>query len=185
VTITPETKDWTWVLDGPCPECGLDTREVELLDIPELLRTVAAAFADVLADGEAARRRPSPAVWSPLEYACHLRDVCRRFDARLRLLLVLDDPVFQNWDQDAAAISDGYSGQDPALVSLELTEAAERLATAIEHIPEGAWDRPGRRSDGAQFTVVTLVRYLAHELVHHAHDVLGDLGADAGHPEPA
>jgi hypothetical protein len=25
VTIIPDTKDWTWVLDRPCPECGLDT----------------------------------------------------------------------------------------------------------------------------------------------------------------
>jgi hypothetical protein len=26
VTIVPDTKDWTWVLDRPCPECGLDTQ---------------------------------------------------------------------------------------------------------------------------------------------------------------
>jgi DinB superfamily len=173
VTITPETKDWTWVLDGPCAECGLDTRNLDTSDVPELLRAVAATFAAVLADGEAARRRPRHAVWSPLEYACHLRDVCRRFDARLRLLLVLDDPVFQNWDQDAAALTDGYEAQDPARVALELTEAADRLAAAIEHVPEDAWERPGRRSDGARFTVTTLIRYLAHELAHHTRDVIG------------
>ncbi|HEY5013683.1 MAG TPA: DinB family protein, partial [Acidimicrobiia bacterium] len=22
--ITPDTKDWTWVLERPCPECGFD-----------------------------------------------------------------------------------------------------------------------------------------------------------------
>ena len=26
--IVPDTKNWTWVLERPCPECGLDTREV-------------------------------------------------------------------------------------------------------------------------------------------------------------
>ena len=24
VTIVPDTKDWTWVLERPCPECGLN-----------------------------------------------------------------------------------------------------------------------------------------------------------------
>jgi hypothetical protein len=24
VTILPDTKDWTWVLDRPCPECDYD-----------------------------------------------------------------------------------------------------------------------------------------------------------------
>jgi hypothetical protein len=170
VTWTPDTKDWTWVLQERCAECGLDTRALLPSEVPALVRGAAATLAGVLA-GEDARRRPSPSVWSPLEYACHVRDVCRRFDARLRLLLVLDGPEFENWDQDAAAVQDGYAEQDPARVALELAEAAERLAAAIEDVPETAWERPGTRSDGAPFTVGTLTRYLAHDVVHHAHDV--------------
>ena len=26
--ITPDTKDWTWVLERPCPECGFDPATV-------------------------------------------------------------------------------------------------------------------------------------------------------------
>jgi hypothetical protein len=26
MTIVPDTKDWTWVLRRPCPECGFDTQ---------------------------------------------------------------------------------------------------------------------------------------------------------------
>jgi hypothetical protein len=33
------------------------------------------------------------------------------------------------------------------------------------------WSRPGRRSDGATFTVNSLSRYLLHDIVHHLHDV--------------
>jgi hypothetical protein len=35
------------------------------------------------------------------------------------------------------------------------------------------WARPGRRSDGASFTVETFARYFAHDWVHHLHDVGG------------
>lgn len=171
MTITPDTKDWTWVLASACPECGLDTSALAASEVPALLRDVAATFAEVLADPDAARRRPAPATWSALEYACHVRDVCRRFDARLRLLLVLDDPAFENWDQDAAAVQDGYDLQDPARVALELAEAAGQLADVVARVPGDGWQRPGRRSDGRAFTVATLSRYVAHDVVHHAHDV--------------
>ena len=33
------------------------------------------------------------------------------------------------------------------------------------------WQRPGRRSDGAEFTIDSLARYLLHDVVHHLHDV--------------
>jgi hypothetical protein len=170
VSTTPDTKDWTWVLQERCGECGLDTPALDPEDVPALIRRTAATFAGVLTSGDP-RRRPAPSVWSPLEYACHVRDVCRRFDARLRLLLVLDGPVFENWDQDAAAVQDGYAEQEPVLVALELAEAAERLAAAIDAVPASDRDRPGTRSDGAPFTVATLTRYLAHDLAHHEHDV--------------
>jgi hypothetical protein len=170
VSVTPDTKDWTWVLGRPCGECGLDARQLPPADVPPLLRAAASTFAAVLARAGAATR-PAPGVWSALEYACHVRDVCRRFDARLRLLLVLHDPMFENWDQDAAAVRDGYDAQDPERVGLELAEAAERLAGAIDGVPDGSRERTGRRSDGAVFTVTTLCRYVAHDVVHHVHDV--------------
>ena len=53
----------------------------------------------------ASRDRPAPDVWSPLEYACHVRDVHRVFAERVRLMLAEDDPLFDDWDQDAAAVA--------------------------------------------------------------------------------
>jgi hypothetical protein len=171
VSITPDTKDWTWVLGVRCGECGLDTRRVEAADVPVVVRRAASVIADVLADGDAARRRPQPGLWSPLEYACHVRDVARRFDARLRLMLTVDDPRFENWDQDATAVQDGYADQDPARVAGELTEAADRLAQGFDEVAPEAFERGGYRSDGVRFTVTTLGRYVVHEFVHHAYDV--------------
>jgi hypothetical protein len=38
-----------------------------------------------------------------------------------------------------------------------------------------AWERRGRRSDGAAFTVATFGRYMIHDPIHHLHDVAADL----------
>jgi hypothetical protein len=171
--ITPDTKDWTWVLDRPCPECGLDTREIPREAVSGLLRENAAEWVAILAGSRVIRDRPSPAVWSPLEYACHVRDVFRLYDTRLQRMLAEDDPLFQNWDQDATAVAERYGAQDPATVSRELQEAAGRLAGRFEKVSGEAWQRTGTRSDGAHFTVETFARYLIHDPIHHIWDVTG------------
>ena len=77
VTIVPDAKDWTWVLHRTCPECGFDTRSFPRAAVPHLLHENAAAWSAVLVRPGDLRRRPRPDVWSPLEYACHVRDVFR------------------------------------------------------------------------------------------------------------
>src|SRR4051812_18303438 len=93
----PDDKDWTWVLHRPCPECGYDAESMPFEQVPAAVESVVAAFADRLTRPDA-DRRPEPDVWSPAEYACHVRDVCRIFTVRLHRLLTEDDPVFANWD---------------------------------------------------------------------------------------
>ncbi|WP_055585016.1 DinB family protein [Streptacidiphilus griseoplanus] len=170
--ITPDTKDWTWVLQRPCPDCGLDTSSVAPTAVSGLLRDNAAAWAGVLAAApEELRRRPAPSVWSPLEYACHVRDVFRIFAVRLDLMLTQDGPLFPNWDQDETALAERYAEQDPARVAAELAAAAETLATAFDQVAGAQWQRTGDRSDGAHFTVESFARYFIHDPVHHLWDV--------------
>jgi hypothetical protein len=170
--IEPDTKDWTWVLQRPCGECGFDTASFPHEALPRMIRENAAAWGLVL-EAFDVRTRPSPHIWSPLEYGCHVRDVFRLYDYRLGLMLTQDDPMYPNWDQDETAVRDRYGDQDPARVAVELVEAAQGLADRFETVDGAGWDRPGRRSDGARFTVDTFGRYMVHDVVHHLHDVTG------------
>src|SRR6476646_7589442 len=102
MAITPDTKNWTWVLERACPECGFDASAFPRERVGEMTRENAALWPDVLARPDA-RDRPRPDTWSPLEYGAHVRDVLRIFDVRLRLMLAEDGPTYANWDQDATA----------------------------------------------------------------------------------
>ena len=172
MTITPDTKDWTWVLERPCPECGLDTSSFTREQIAAMLRANAAAWRAPLA-APGAVDRTQPGRWSSLEYGCHVRDVFRLYDYRLGLMLTEDDPLYPNWDQDETAVADDYASQDPAVVADELVVAADSLADRFAAVSGDEWLRPGRRSDGASFTVETFARYFMHDPVHHLYDVTG------------
>jgi hypothetical protein len=169
--IMPDDKDWTWVLERPCPECGFDARSVDVRHIGASIRANAETWHEVLGGDETSvRSRPTPDRWSTLEYAAHVRDVYDLFLRRLRLMLDTDDPMFANWDQDETAVTSRYDLQDPATVSVELRAAAGDLADAFESVEGDQWARPGRRSDGATFTVDSFARYLIHDPVHHLWD---------------
>ncbi|MDH6137531.1 hypothetical protein P3T37_006964 [Kitasatospora sp. MAA4] len=178
--IVPDTKDWTWVLERACPACGFDTPGVSATEVAALVRAKADAWAALLAGDDAAlRRRPDPVVWSPLEYACHVRDVFRICKQRLELMLSQDDPSFANWDQDATAVAERYGEQDPTAVRADLLAAAQLLAAGFDQVTGDQWQRTGARSDGARFTVASFARYLIHDPVHHLHDVTAVTAATA------
>ena len=170
MAITPDTKNWTWVIEKACPECGFDGSAISAKDVAGLVRENAAQWPAVLQRADVTKR-PDDATWSALEYAAHVRDVFRRFDTRLALMLEEDAPEFEDWDQDRTAVEENYAAQDPDVVARELVAAAERVAADFERVPVQLRGRAGLRSDGSRFTVDTLARYFVHDPVHHLWDV--------------
>ena len=168
--IEPDTKDWTWVLDRQCPECGFDPTAVRHTQVADRIRGDATDWVRRLGQPGAERRR-QPTVWSTLEYGCHIRDVHRIFNHRVRLMLTEDEPQFPNWDQDETAIADDYASQDPATVATELFDAASIVADTYANVSADGWTRRGLRSNGSEFTIATIAIYHLHDVVHHAHDV--------------
>jgi Rad3-related DNA helicase len=170
--IVPDTKDWTWVLREQCPDCGFNAGEFPPTAVADRVRADLPRWTRVLAR-ENARDRPDDHTWSPTEYACHVRDVYTLFAERARQILDVDDPQFANWDQDETALTDDYASQDPDVVSGQLVEGGLAIAAVWASVPDDAWDRQGRRSDGAVFTTATLSQYFLHDVTHHLHDVRG------------
>ena len=103
----------------------------------------------------APRAAAATGVWSPLEYGCHVRDVFRLYERRLQLMLAEEDPLFANWDQDATAVA--------------WRPSCSRRPPSWRRRGHGGrqWNRPGRRSDGAAFSVLRSGVYLVHDPVHH------------------
>lgn len=170
VAITPDDKDWTWVLERPCPECGFDPAGADRTNVARRLRAQGELWAPVLARPGVTVRRVEGR-WSDLEYGCHVRDVLRVTDGRLAQMLSQDDPEFANWDQDATAIEDDYVHDEPTRVARELAAAADDLAGRLEGVDDDGWARPGRRSNGSRFTVESLAVYATHDVEHHLRDV--------------
>ena len=170
-SIVPDDKDWTWTLDRACPDCGFDAAAVAPDDIARLVTAYTEPWAEVLARPDVATR-PDPTTWSPLEYACHVRDVCDLFADRVRLML----------DEDGAALRELGPGRDggrepttprrtraPSRPSSPWLPPASRGRMPACPVPRGSG--AGVRSNGSEFTVLTLGRYGLHDLAHHLWDV--------------
>jgi hypothetical protein len=169
--ITPDEKDWTWVLERPCPECGFDASTCRAESVAGLVRSNGRAWLRLLEIGQVRPGRPDDSSWSALEYACHVRDVYERYDQRIELMVREWDPLYPNWDQDETAISERYEEQESTTVVSDLIAAGEKLAARLDGLVDEDWQRPGRRSDGASFTVGSLARYMIHDPAHHIWDV--------------
>ena len=76
----------------PACECGFHYEDVAAEDVagrlPAIVDELCAALAGV--PDAVLRHRPEPAVWSPLEYCCHLRDVLITQRERVVRILVED-----------------------------------------------------------------------------------------------
>ena len=117
--------------------------------------------------------RPAPDVWSPLEYACHVRDVLRVQRARVEQAQREEEPAFAPMGGDERAINDRYNDQDPAVVRVELLAAAEDLASYLDALDNAGWRRTGiyNYPEPQPRTVEWIGMHTVHEIRHHRGDI--------------
>lgn len=168
----PDAKDWTWVLERPCPDCGFDPATVVPTSVPRVLIEAAERFALALERPDAGVRT-APGVWSTVEYGQHVADVMEVMTGRLRLILDSGGAgtSFEDWDQDAAAVEKQYWQANAHVTTILIKERAIGAAEAWGEPTDEQWAWPGTRSNGSEFTAASLGRYLVHDLLHHLHDV--------------
>jgi S-DNA-T family DNA segregation ATPase FtsK/SpoIIIE len=155
-----------------CEECRFDYNSVPTKDIGTALRSNAEALVDALSAGDL-RSRPKPDVWSPLEYACHVRDVMQIQIGRVARGLSEETPSFTPMQRDERPARLRYNEQDPRVVREEVLEAAGALADVFDGLSEGQLARTVTYNwPGEMIRPLRWVgRHTVHELVHHRQDI--------------
>ena len=120
------------------------------------------------------RRRPAPDVWSPLEYACHTRDVIAVFKERPPSG---NDPGQQLgwWDHDAVVVDSRYNEQESSSPRRWRQRSPVRSGTS--DLAPAQWDAAAERRPGERF--IEGWRAVLHEMVHHRRDAEQQLEATA------
>ncbi|BBY12881.1 methyltransferase type 12 [Mycobacterium marseillense] len=119
------------------------------------------------------RSRSHPDVWSPLEYACHLRDVLLVQRERVLAARRTSGSDCASMGREERAEHDGYNEQDPADVARQLADAAALFSNVLARLSGDDWDRtviyhyPETHERSLRWVAVHTV----HELQHHLLDI--------------
>lgn len=174
----PHVRLFTFVgydaLDDACPACGF-TYHIARAAALEWLPSDANAFVQLFRsiDDDTVRRRPAPDVWSPLEYACHVRDVLRIQLERVQQVAREDDPTFAPMRRDERVIEDRYNEQDREVVAREIEDAADAFFAYLIGLDDDGWSRQGvyNYPQPQLRTVEWITIHTVHELLHHRVDI--------------
>jgi hypothetical protein len=155
---------------GAAPQAGHDI-QVGVAELAELLTTTA--------PGALARRTASQ-LWSPLEYACHVRDVLLTQRERVLLARRADIPSAVPMGRDERVAHEGYAEQDPIEVAEELTVAARLLANVLRRLDTPDWELrliynwPHRTERTLRWVAANTL----HDVRHHLLDIHRQLASD-------
>ena len=126
----------------------------------------------------AATTRPATDVWSPIEYACHLRDVLLVQRERAILALVAppaSPPRLAPMSRDERVAIEGYGASTIVDVTRQLRDAAALFTNVLDRLDPEGWSRtliynyPTER----ERTLRWLAVHTLHEVHHHLGDVRG------------
>ena len=119
------------------------------------------------------RARRTPDVWSPIEYACHLRDVLLVQRERVLEARRTDQPTFTPMGRDERVDHDGYAEQRAADVARQLGDAAGLFAHVLARLGADDWDRSVTYTypQVAPRSLRWVAVHTGHEVTHHTLDI--------------
>jgi hypothetical protein len=161
-----------------CEECGFRFSSVTVANASTQVGLIATGYRRVLAanaDNSRLRRRPAERVWSPLEYAAHLRDVLLLFGRRVDAILQEFEPQLEVVSHDDEVARGKYNQLNVLLLTDQLTTATQGLAVRLEGLHPEQFARRGFRNGEAR-TVLEIAQRAAHESRHHLLDIDRGLG---------
>ena len=119
--------------------------------------------------------RPAPGEWSAHEVIHHCADSEANAQSRLRFLLAEEDPLIVGYDQEAWARALDYARRPlaPALATVVAVRA--NTVPLLRGLPEAAWARSGRHTEGGTYTVEGWLGLYAGHLEVHARQIEANL----------
>ena len=172
--------EWPRIQTDPCPQCGDHPGALDPARLGDLARERAAGWREFLDTTDEAYLRviPGPAIFSPLQYGAHVRDILRVYRERMELGLREDSPSFPTFNPPDEAWA-AYNRMDPAELAADIEAQADRLAAVVSGIGPEQWSRTvvsNRGGDGVySFTIAGLACNAVHEAHHHLLDATGAL----------
>jgi hypothetical protein len=163
-----------------CEECGFEYDLDQASGAAASIQAGVAELAQAIlsADNGDVRTRRRPQVWSPLEYACHVRDVLLVQRERVLLARRVERPSLAMMGRDERVEHDGYSEQDPADVARQMGDAALMFANDLRRITAAESQRTliYNFPEPTERTLDWVAMHTLHEVRHHIEDVRAQLG---------
>ena len=157
--------------------CGFEWDAVISSEVGQRIIKSAAEIANLISSNSTSNSRPTNEVWSPVEYAGHVRDVL--FNIRDRLIVAIneDNPLCKGLFGTSRIELGLYKNDAPAVVAEELRVAASLFARTWDRIPETIRDRTmvygwPRLADRSLHWVAAQA---LHEVEHHLSDIRAGL----------
>ena len=114
--------------------------------------------------------RPAPGKWTAREVVHHLADSEMTSAIRLRLLLAVDKPVINGYDQEEFARRLHY--ERPIEASLEAFKAARRTTGEIlDCMTDADWAREGTHTESGRYTAERWLEIYASHAHGHAEQI--------------
>jgi hypothetical protein len=158
----------------PCPGCSFSYDLRQAATASDDIHARAAEIVVILRDNDIdVRARSRPDVWSPLEYACHLRDVLLVQRERVLAARRMNGADCAPMGREERAEHDGYNEQNPDDVARQLADAATLFSNVLARLAGDDWDRtvvyhyPETNERSLRWVAV----HTAHELQHHLLDI--------------
>ena len=157
-----------------CAQCGFIYDLSKAATAGAAINERVGAAVAVLRDRDVdVRSRRQPAVWSALEYGCHLRDVLLVQRERVLAALRVDRPDYPAMGRDERVVHDGYADQVPADVARQLADAAQMFGTVLGRLSDDDWNRTLLYHFPE--TSARSLRWVAVHTLHEAQHHLGDI----------
>lgn len=159
--------------------CGFGWDAIEAAEVPLRLRAVCDGWVELLETGDPTIAvRPSPDVWSVMEYGGHVRDVLFNLRDRIVVGLAEEHPVPKPMYQDVRIAHGLLAADTPADLVIELTAGAGLLAKTVAALDGEQlartlvypWPRLADRS------LLWVAAQAVHEAEHHLADARSQLG---------